>query len=1195
MADGSIIIDTQLNNKGFKDGLSGLKGLADKGLGGLKDLAGGVAKALAAVGAALATAAGFAIKAGIEFESAFAGVRKTVDASEQELAKLEQSIRGMAKEMPQSAAAIAGVAEAAGQLGIEVKNIDSFTKTMVQLGDATNMASEEAATSLARLANITGMSQNDFDKLGSTIVALGNNLATTESEITAMGLRLAGAGAQIGLSEAQIMGFAGALSSVGIEAEAGGSAFSKVMVDMQLAVETGGKSLKNFAKVAGMSTDDFSKMFKEDASSAILAFIKGLGSAEERGVSAIKVLDDMGISEVRLRDSLLRASGATETFNKSLSLANTAWEENTALTKEAETRYATMESQIGILKNKLTDLGITFYQDVRNPMADVVKEANNMLDQLAEAFDKNGLEGLVSTLGDVLAQVVVNIAEVAPKMIDSATNLINSFIGGLQTNMPAIANAAIDMGMALIRGIGDIIPRLLTLGVDIIKALGKGIEDNVGEIIDNAITIIDSLVQGIYDSLPYLLDASLAIIVELARGLGEYLPELIPKATEIIINLVQYILDNLPKIVECATEIIKGLAQGLIDAIPVLAEAAPELITAFADALVESIPIVIEAGGEIAEELANSLMEVDWFSIGGDIVKEMGKGIAKTGLSHFGILGKLAQGVLDDSVDGFKQAHSEYMDLTGAEISSVHGSYGGGGKQFSTGRGPISNNYYDESMGIEDRTAEEMAQAIKTVGDKMQATLQGEVGPQLEEATGDMLGSLADETVDASAKYAKLMQDKEVQYSEEYLQLKEAIDEQEKRQMEEELAEKEAIGISGVQKAYNSYIATEKAKIIEKEKVISALETKLDKQNKALQIASSTKDLQGAYKALTALELELVEGTDQEVSAKKLEDIAKMADEEKEEALNALAEANEEKLSLMLDGLEGEKDLLEQHKSNYESVYSGMVSAYESAYQTISNKQETLSNKFKAFGDLFDKFTEQNADGENVEYMKLGDLGEDVNQLKLLSAGLDKLRERGVSQDYLDNYLSSNTVGESLDFTELLLKQTGNALNEHLAMWEEKNRLADELAGNFYKSEYDNLKTEFSDKISNELGLMPDEAEQIGKDTATKLAEGLRSGVDTVRSAVSELVAQMQATVASEMGLTQQVALSPQNATQQKNDSDWTNKLSTSLANALSSTSNTNKSTQPISITMEVDGREVAKATVPYLPEQSIRQGVSLK
>lgn len=327
-----------------------------------------VAVAAGTATAAIGGVSAFSYSAGSGFESAFAGVKKTVDATDSEYAIMGKNIRAMAKEMPQTAEDLSAIAESAGQLGIEKENLIDFTKTMANMGVATNLSSEEAATEFARFANITQMSQKDFGNLGSTVVALGNNMATTEAEITAMSLRLGAAGKQVNMSESQIMGYAAALSSVGIEAEAGGSAFSKLIVNMQLAAETGSDSLGQYAAVAGMSAGEFKDAFQNDAAGAIESFIMGLSDAERNGKTAIAVLDDMGIKETRLRDTLLRAAGAGELFSDSLEIANRAWEENTALTREAEQRYQTVESQMQMLKNAATDAGISLYQNFREPM-----------------------------------------------------------------------------------------------------------------------------------------------------------------------------------------------------------------------------------------------------------------------------------------------------------------------------------------------------------------------------------------------------------------------------------------------------------------------------------------------------------------------------------------------------------------------------------------------------------------------------------------------------------------------------------------------------------------------------------------------------------------------------------------------------------------------------------------------------------
>ena len=314
----------------------------------MEKLGKGMTTALTTPVLALGTAA---IKASVEYESAFASVRKTVDATEAEYEQLSDAVKKMSTEVATDAADIAEVMANAGQLGIQNDYLVEFTRTMIDLGNSTDIAADEAATAIAQFANITKMSQADFGRFGSALVDLGNNYATTESAIMDMATRLAAAGSQVGLSQAQILGFATALSSVGLEAQAGGTAFSKAMIEMQVAVETNGKSLKDFARVAGLTTEEFKALWNSDPAGAIEKFIVGLSKMDEQGVSSIVTLQEMGFTEVRLRDTLMRATNATELFSEAQQTATSAWEDNVALSNEAGKRYATTESKLKNLKN----------------------------------------------------------------------------------------------------------------------------------------------------------------------------------------------------------------------------------------------------------------------------------------------------------------------------------------------------------------------------------------------------------------------------------------------------------------------------------------------------------------------------------------------------------------------------------------------------------------------------------------------------------------------------------------------------------------------------------------------------------------------------------------------------------------------------------------------------------------------------
>lgn len=366
-ADGSI-------SKAFKS----LSDHTDTATNKLKKMGDTAKKACKIVAGAVAGAAVASAKAAIDFESAFAGVQKTVDETKTtSYEDLSNGIRQLAKETPAAATEIANVAASAGQLGIKADDILKFSKTMIDLGESTNLTSEDAATSIAKLFNVTGTSMDKVQNFGSTLVALGNNAATTESDILAMATRIAASGSQVGLTEQQILALSTSLSSVGLEAEAGGTAISTTISQIDKDVALNSENLEIWAKTAGMSTSQFSQAWKKDAYGALQKVIKGMSTTKDEGGNLNILLEELGINGIRQGDSLKRLAKASGLLSDMTNLANESWSENAALTKEANTRYQTTAARLAILKNKVTDVMIT----VGEKLLPVV---NNIIDKMDE-------------------------------------------------------------------------------------------------------------------------------------------------------------------------------------------------------------------------------------------------------------------------------------------------------------------------------------------------------------------------------------------------------------------------------------------------------------------------------------------------------------------------------------------------------------------------------------------------------------------------------------------------------------------------------------------------------------------------------------------------------------------------------------------------------------------------------------------
>lgn len=569
-----------------------------------------IGEKMTVVSAGIIAGLGASVKASIDFESAFAGVLKTVDGTTEQLDNLKQGIIDMSKEIPASTTEIAKVAEAAGQLGIETDRVLEFTRTMIDLGESTNLSSEQASTALARFANIVQMSQKDFDRLGSTVVALGNNFATTEAEITEMALRLAGVGKQVGLSEAEILALSTALSSVGIEAQAGGSAFSRLLSNIQLAVETGGEDLRNFAAVAGMSAEQFANAFRDDAVNALNLFIQGLSDTSGSGQSAIAILDEMGITEIRLRDAILRASGASDLFTDAVKLGNQAWEENIALTEETAKRYETTASQIAILKNNLADVGRVIGDILLPTVKSMVARLKDMLNAISN------LNPVIVKIGVAIAGIT---AALGPAMLALGQLLkILPLIGSAFTAMTGpigIAVAAIAGATTLIVSNWDAIKEYFTSGdgakvFETIKSMAVAVKNDIIAAFNAIKTAVKTIWNAIGDDIIKIFGNALKIVmaalemfVNTFKNVAKILHGIFTldfrQALDGLKTLFNDIFEGIKKIVFNAVSAISSALAGVFDFIGL--DKWAEGLRSFSDKLSPSIEKVKEETEQVTE------------------------------------------------------------------------------------------------------------------------------------------------------------------------------------------------------------------------------------------------------------------------------------------------------------------------------------------------------------------------------------------------------------------------------------------------------------------------------------------------------------------------------------------------------------------------------------------------------------------
>jgi len=352
----------------------------------------------------------WAVSAATEWESAFAGVEKTVEGSTAQLAALEEQLRDMATDtsnplsaLDNAAVTLATIAEMGGSLGVATEDLDEFVQTIGMLDMTTDMTAESASSMIAQFANITDMSVEDYDNFGSTLVDLGNKMAATEGQIMEFAQRIAAAGERAGFSEQEILAFSASMASLGLNPEAGGSAFTQAINEVVKAVALGGPKLETFAETAGMTAEAFQEGWANDPAGTFLAFLEGLSNMT--GEEQLTTLAELGLSGIRVTDTMGRLAGGVDMVADSLDISTAAWEENSALMTEAEKRAQTTEGQMNALKNNLNELGITLGNALLPLVNQVIVSLTDLISNLSSG-DTTGLGNNILDFAEDVADAI---------------------------------------------------------------------------------------------------------------------------------------------------------------------------------------------------------------------------------------------------------------------------------------------------------------------------------------------------------------------------------------------------------------------------------------------------------------------------------------------------------------------------------------------------------------------------------------------------------------------------------------------------------------------------------------------------------------------------------------------------------------------------------------------------------------------
>ncbi|WP_052219521.1 phage tail tape measure protein, partial [Clostridium tetani] len=603
MADGKIIIDTQVDSRGAEKGIGKLNSIASKGA---KIFTGVVA----ATGTALTGLGAYAIKVGSNFEEGMNKVQAISGATATEIERLAKKAKEMGAKTKFSATESAAAMEYMAMAGWKTEDMLNGIEGIMNLAAASGEDLALTSDIVTDALTAFGMSARDSSKFADLLASAASNSNTNVSMLGESFKYVAPVAGALGHSAKDTAFALGLMANAGIKSSQSGTALRASLTNLA----NSSKSMAEEMKRLGISLTDSNGKVKEgkilydelrEKFSKLTDAQKTQSAATIFGKEAMSgmlaIINASDADYKKLYDNLNNSAGAAENM--------------------ANIMNDNLKGQVTLLKSALEGLGIQFYESVDNPMKDVVKTANNMIEQLSNAFKNGGLTDLVSELGNIFATIITNIASQLPQMINLAVRVIQSFVTGIQNNLPLIASSAIQIIQTVINGFITVLPQIVQLGLQLIIELGNGIAKAIPTILPQIINVVIGICDMIISNIGTIIEVGIKVLLALVKGIVDSIPKLIVEVPRIINSFSDAINSNLPKILKVGIDILLMLIKGLISSIPTLVANIPQIVMA----------------------IVNAVTLYNWAGLGKKLVTWLGNGIS----SMKGNIGNIAKSVAE--------------------------------------------------------------------------------------------------------------------------------------------------------------------------------------------------------------------------------------------------------------------------------------------------------------------------------------------------------------------------------------------------------------------------------------------------------------------------------------------------------------------------------------------------------------------